>query len=1038
MYYQATASLALHNGYMVEYVGLLDNFEMTGETEDLSRLEHARLHADMLAYILDNETTAEGLLRAFARRILSLAECDQILYKDVGGAHAIINAEGFENVDHAICARCAFFDARNRIYDISEDKVEMDDMSKGAYGTVPPAACPVKSSYVYRVFGNGRLSGHLAVHYIRERHVLTDIERKTFMAIATVLGLALSRLAKRSVGQPRGLLTAVSVTDQTLSMITKQLYGYNLTVNLSEDTFSMIKGSGMDSLVRKLESARTYRAACEIMLDMAKAEYRDRLRQLVSLDYLLNAAQTGAEHEVLEYGFMQGDEERWAEVNVIIAQEGGDRSVVNIIGRDITAARKVQLLHERELKAAVMKDQILSGITQTLYGFNITVNLKDNRYTLIRGTGAENVLGVLEREGCTYSQAIEDLIAYVPEKDKVRCRKFVGRDYLLGLRGRSGFISTDTFEYASSSGRTRWCEVNVFMGVDENGDPVANLLGRDVTEAHEQLDRRERELKAAAAKDQVLSGITQALYGYNLTVNLKTLKYRVITGTGMEAACKVFKQHDDYADALEEKLKFVDARFAPHVASILAPQHLCDLAASGRSGAIGSFEYAATVNGEAQWHETNIFIGTDESGDPVANILGRNITEIHRQTEVQQQLLVAQRSNAAKTSFLFSMSHDIRTPMNAILGFVAMARKLSGGNRPLLECLGKVDLAGNHLLSLINAVLEMGRIESGTIVLKPRACNLVEQAKMMKVVAESNATKRGISLTLTIGEVQHEKVNVDVDRVNQIVQNILGNAIKYTPAGGRVEFELSERPTQRLGHSLYVMKISDTGIGMSPEFLEKIYEPFSREQTSTVSGIEGTGLGMSIVRRLVDMLGGTIDIVSAQNNGTTVTIGIPAKWDAAVEAPETERSVQKDLRLDGMRILLVEDNEMNREIANWMLSEMGAEIVEATNGKEAVEKVASDGAIDLVLMDVQMPVMDGYEATVTIRKTERGRTLPIIALSANAFEEDRRRSREMGMDDHIAKPINTVELVGTLSRHIVTTESGRRFCRSLDVADAAG
>ena len=1132
----------------------------------------------MLAYILDNETTAEGLLRAFAERILKLAGCDQILYKDVDGTNAVINAEGFEDVAPAICAQCAFSDVRDRIYDISEDKVEMDDLSKGAHGTVPPAECPVKSSYVYRVFGNGRLCGYLAVHYIRERHTLTDIERKTFEAIATVLGLALSRIVARRAGH--GLLTAASVTDQTLSMITKQLYGYNLTVNLADDTFSMITGSGMDALVRKLESARTYRAACEIILDMAKSEYRDRLRQLISLDYLLNAAQTDAEHEMLEYGFMQGDEERWAEVNVIIAQKGGDRSVVNILGRDVTEARKEQFAHERELKAAAVKDQILSGITQTLYGFNITVNLKDNSYTLIQGTGAEDMVGILERKGSTYSKAIEDLIAFVPEKDKVRSRKFVGRDYLLGLRGKSGFIGTDTFEHISSAGGTRWCELNVFMGTDANGDPVANILGRDITEAHEQLDRREREMKAAAAKDQILSGITQALYGYNLTVNLKTLKYTVITGTGMDAACKVFLQHDDYADALEEKLKFVDDQFSAHVASILAPQHLCDLAAAGRngaigsfeyaatvdgehqwhetnifigtdengdpvanilgrniteareqqnrrerelkavaakdqilsgitqalygynltvnlktlkytvitgtgmdaackvfqqhddyadalkeklifvdakcrpqvssilapehlcdlaangrSGAIGSFEYAATVNGEAQWHETNIFIGTDESGDAVANILGRNITETHRQAEIQQQLLVAQRSNAAKTSFLFSMSHDIRTPMNAILGYVAMARKLAGGDRPLLECLGKVDLAGNHLLSLINAVLEMSRIESGTIVLKPRTCNVIEQAKMMKSVIESNAAKRGISLSLKIGEIRHPQVSVDNDRVNQIVQNILGNAIKYTPAGGRVEYELSERPTQRLGYGLYVMKISDTGIGMSPEFLEKIYEPFSREQTSTVSGIEGTGLGMSIVRRLVDMMGGTIDIVSERNKGTTVTIGIPAKWETSVEVPQAKRAVQKDLRLDGMRILLVEDNEMNREIANWMLSEMGAEILEATNGKEAVEKVAADGAIDLVLMDMQMPVMDGYEATVAIRKTERGRTLPIIALSANAFEEDRRRSREMGMDDHIAKPINTEELIGTLGKHLVITENGRHFCRNLDAVE---
>ena len=1000
-----------------------------------------------------------------------------------------------------------------------------------------------------------RMWGSLCVAFADDRD-LSQSEESTLRRLSEVFSIAHER-------DSQYLRLRSAVADQTLSTITKQLYGYDLTVDLASNTFSIVTGSGMDALVRRLETVGTYREACEIMIGLAKPEFRDRLRKMISLDYLLNAAEAEAEHEAFEYGLVIDGEERWTELNVVIAREGGDRSVVNILGRDITEARKVQLNQERELKAAVVKDQILSGITQTLYGFNITARLKDDSYTLIRGTGTDLMLRVLAREGLSYSQAIEDLIAFVPQKDKVRCRKFVGRDYLLGLRGKSGYIGTDTFEHASSDGVLRWCEVNVFMGADENGDPVANILGRDVTESHRQQVRRERELKAAAAKDQILSGITQALYGYNLTVNLKTLKYTLITGTGMDAACEVFKQHDDYADALAEKLKFVAPQYAPHVASILAPEHLSDLAdsgrngamgsfeyaaivngrhqwhetnifigtdengdpvanilgrnitdsheqlerrerelkaaaakdqilsgitqalygynltvnlktlkytlitgtgldaacevfkqhddyadalaeklkfvdvdygprvldilspdrlrqlaASGQSGAVGSFEYAATVNGESQWHETNVFIGTDENGDPVANILGRDITEIHRQVEMRQQLQVAQQSNAAKTSFLFSMSHDIRTPMNAILGFVAMARNLAGEDRRLQECLGKIDLAGNHLLSLINAVLEMSRIESGTIVMRPRVCDIVEQARMMKTVAESNAEKRGVRLTLTVAEVAHPHVNADIDRVNQIVQNILGNAIKYTPCGGHVDYELSERPLEAPGRSLYVIKVADNGIGMSAEFQKKIFEPFSREQTSTASGIEGTGLGMSIVRRLLDMMGGTIDIVSAPNEGTTVTVGLAFSWEAQPEAPAEKQPVREDFRLTGRRILLVEDNEMNREIASWMLKEMGAEVVEATNGKEAVDVVESGAAIDLVLMDVQMPVMNGHEATKAIRKMERGRNLPIIALSANAFEEDRKRSREIGMDDHIAKPIKVDEMVSTLRRYL--------------------
>ena len=396
------------------------------------------------------------------------------------------------------------------------------------------------------------------------------------------------------------------------------------------------------------------------------------------------------------------------------------------------------------------------------------------------------------------------------------------------------------------------------------------------------------------------------------------------------------------------------------------------------------------------------------------------------QKELQTARDQAQAANDSKSTFLFNMSHDIRTPMNAIIGYTTMAKKHTDNPEAVSDYLEKIDISGKQLLLLINQVLEMSRIESGKIVLSEDPADVIERANGMETIISADCNNKNLSHRIHIGEIEHRNVLTDASRMNQIVTNIIGNAVKYTPEGGSIDYYLEEKPCDREGYGLYEVRVKDTGIGMSEEFLEHIFEEFSRENSSTVSRIQGTGLGMSIVKRLVDLMGGTIDIKSEQGVGTDITVSIPMKWNTDTEKNGRDTYRAADIPLKGMRVLLVEDNEMNREIATEILEDEGIIVETAEDGDIAVnmlQAIAKAGKYDYynaVLMDIQMPRMDGYEATRIIRKipAPAGVHQPIIALSANAFAEDRQKALDAGMDDHIAKPIDVKQLKETLAKYL--------------------
>ena len=363
------------------------------------------------------------------------------------------------------------------------------------------------------------------------------------------------------------------------------------------------------------------------------------------------------------------------------------------------------------------------------------------------------------------------------------------------------------------------------------------------------------------------------------------------------------------------------------------------------------------------------------------------------------------KANRSKQEFLFNMSHDIRTPMNAIIGFTSLAQTHLDDKEMLDSYLKKISTSSEYLLSLINDVLDMSRIESGKVKIEESNVYLPSILDDIKDIVSSNVSKKQLNLNINIVDLKDTNVLTDPLKLKQVLLNVVANAIKFTPNGGYVNLSL----IQKDGCGNYDFVVEDNGIGISKEFQEHIFEQFSREATSTVSRVQGTGLGLSISKAIVDMMGGSISVESESGKGSKFTISLCFK---VTDETTDNKTISSNNIIDtNKKILLVEDNELNYEIAKTVLEEAGFRVDGASNGKEAVDK-ASNNTYDVILMDIQMPIMDGYEATKELRRL--GNRTPIIAMTANAFSEDRKKAKEVGMDAYISKPIDVKTLVSTI------------------------
>ena len=395
--------------------------------------------------------------------------------------------------------------------------------------------------------------------------------------------------------------------------------------------------------------------------------------------------------------------------------------------------------------------------------------------------------------------------------------------------------------------------------------------------------------------------------------------------------------------------------------------------------------------------------------------------QIH-ETELEKAVYEAKSANEAKTRFLFNMSHDIRTPMNAIIGFAELLEKHIDERDRALDYIGKIKSSSEFLLSLINYVLETARIESGKTSLKKEVRCVSGLIESLADIFEPEVRKKGLTYSYT-KDIQHDYVIGDETKVREIFINIIGNSLKYTPAGGKITIDIKELPSDRENYIAYKIVVEDTGIGMSKEYLPHIFEEFSREHTSTESKVIGTGLGLPIVKALIDLMGGTIEIESEVGKGTKTTVMIPfeiATQEQILEEQQKEKEfVPEDIK--GKRMLVAEDNELNAEITLTVLKEKGLLVERAANGKECVEMLKEKPAdyYDMILMDIQMPEMDGYQATEMIRNLGNSRAaVPIVAMTANAFEEDRQKALDAGMNAHVSKPVDMNVLFRVMAKFI--------------------
>ena len=437
-------------------------------------------------------------------------------------------------------------------------------------------------------------------------------------------------------------------------------------------------------------------------------------------------------------------------------------------------------------------------------------------------------------------------------------------------------------------------------------------------------------------------------------------------------------------------------------------------------------EFVNQETGEPRYIHVTGFINDVQGARKCIVDLSDRTGEHQTTLAVEAALEVAEKASKAKTDFLSNMSHDIRTPMNAIIGITTLMKNELHQPEKLAEHLGKLETSGRLLLGIINDILDMSRIESGKTTLNIEKTNLPQQVSQLDSIIRQQASQRRQTFTVE-NHVQHENVLADPNRLNQVLMNILSNAVKYTPQGGHIRLDVEE-----LSHTEHYAKyrfvVQDDGIGMSAVYQKTLFDPFTREEKSGTNRVQGIGLGMAITKSIVDLMGGTIHVESAPGKGSRFEVVLELPIDAEADKVQTASALPEEDEavspLSGMSFLCAEDNAINAEILEMLLETKGASCTICSNGQEIVDAFASvkPGEYDMILMDVQMPVMDGLEATRRIRNGENplGRTIPILAMTANAFLEDMQKSKEAGMDEHLSKPVDIAALEQTVKRFRVT------------------
>ncbi|MCH5332809.1 MAG: response regulator [Agathobacter sp.] len=833
--------------------------------------------------------------------------------------------------------------------------------------------------------------------------------------------------------------------------------------------------------------------------------------------------------------------------------------VVYLVGILLRVRSKRRLLEKENREMGY----IISGVN-TLFSRFAMVDFEADTYQYLAETKPE---GAEIEESGAYQQLVDYLSSAVEESHRQEIVDFLDKNYIIRVMAERNDLRYE--RCVIKDGYPMWEHINLVC-LERNGGQASKVLfiRQNVTELKEKelkiqeeralANRRERQYQTALMTNSLCSfefNLTKDWVERDIVRTIGGKKISLLARIGLTAPCKI-------SECFEKWKQFILPESVEEYSATVNIENLKKCFEQGEREVIAEFWEGNSGQNQLCVRQSFIMTRDDNTGDIMVMVISRDITEqVRRQKEqtqaLQDALMQAQHANRAKTTFLSNMSHDIRTPMNAIIGFSTIAVSHIDNKDQVLDCLQKVLSSSNHLLSLINEILDMSRIESGKVQIKEQECNLSEQIHNLMTIIQPQVKAKQLELFVDTCEIVNEDVLADPLKLNQVFINLLSNAVKYTPAGGTISFRIMQRAASRQGYGAYTFILKDNGIGMSPEFVEHIFEPFERESTVTQSGIQGTGLGMAITKNIVEMMNGTITVESEQGKGSTFTvelefelqdketterqikelegiralvvdddfntcdsvskmlneIGLRAEWTTSgkeavyraksayeegdsyhtfiidwqmpgLSGVETARQIREvigdeapiiiltaydwadieeeavaagvtdfcakpmfmsDLKtvllsanklqerqeeapewtladFKGKRILLVEDNELNREIAEVILAEAGFLVDTAPDGTDAVaimERV-EENYFDAILMDVQMPIMNGYEATRTIRRLPRKdvQNLPIIAMTANALEEDKEAALMNGMNAHIAKPLDMEVFISVLKKFL--------------------
>ncbi|MDO4544544.1 MAG: ATP-binding protein [Bacillota bacterium] len=717
---------------------------------------------------------------------------------------------------------------------------------------------------------------------------------------------------------------------------------------------------------------------------------------------------TGEEN--LSFDFRLADRDRWVKTDMAVIEwdELGMPSLVIGFSDDIT----------EEKNRDAETQETLAGISNS-FDYIHRVHIPSMTVTAIKQT--RSLEETMNRQGTIGSVVKKIVTTYIPEEDKEIYQNFM--NYKRIAKALNWDHTTETLDIKMMiQGEERWVRINVILASMKNQEVESYIVAlRDITEEKEAEFAAQQTTRERNQLIYAISVIFQSMF----IIDLKNGQYRTIKkfntqedAIGMEGA---------FIDIINAYSLYMEEEHADLFKDTFRLDHIVESVSEDKP--ILAIELPLEFEGRQYWLRYNAVLTSTEDGQSktiaftTLNVTPEREKEARHQEALQIAFEAAQKANNAKSEFLSRVSHDIRTPMNVIMGMTAIAKGQTGDEERIADCLEKIDLSSRHLLELINEILDMSRIEAGHLKPTDESFDLSDTIGEILTMFRPLTSNKGQTLNVEIGALKHSAVTGDEKLVKQALINFMSNAVKYTPQEGNIRFAVSEKSSDRLGFSRYEFVFEDDGLGMRPEFVEHIFEPFSREEDSRTSKIQGTGLGMTIAYNIIKMMDGNIEVESAPGKGSkfTVTFYLARQEEGGAATDTQGKSYDRDLEnkvadlrednYGGKKFLLAEDNLLNREIISELLSATGAQVDTVENGQDALElfKEMGEGYYDLVVLDIQMPVMDGYKAAAAIRSLEgRGdaATVPIFAMTANAFADDIKQAKEAGMNEHIAKPLD--------------------------------